>query len=58
MTTQMQIADALRKVTAIIEQRIESCERSTRIDAHDLVEVLLTIADEIDPPFTELAPTG
>jgi hypothetical protein len=56
MTTQMQIADALRKVTAIIEQRIESGERSARIDAHDLVEVLLTVADEIDPPFSDEAP--
>jgi hypothetical protein len=43
-------------VTAIIEQRIESGERSARIDAHDLVEVLLTVADEIDPPFSDEAP--
>lgn len=54
MTTQMQIADAIRNVTAIVDRRIELGERSARIDAYDLIEVLLTIADAIDPPMAEL----
>jgi hypothetical protein len=49
------IADALRTVTAAMQAELESGRRSTRIDAHDLIDVLLAVADEIDPP---LAPPG
>ena len=44
-----QIATAIRKVTAIIQKEMDSGRRSTHIDAHDLVDVLLAFADEIDP---------
>ncbi len=45
------IADALRKVTAAMQAEIESGRRSTRIDAHDLIDVLLAVADQIDAPL-------
>jgi len=45
------IADAIRKVTAAMQAELESGRRSTHIDADDLVDVLLAIADEVDPPF-------
>ena len=48
MTT---IADALRKVTSAMQDELETGRRSTHVDAFDLIEVLLAVADEIDPPF-------
>ena len=45
------VADAIRKVTAIAQRADDEGERSAMIDLHDLVEVLLAIADELDPPF-------
>lgn len=42
-----EIADAIRKVTATIQRELEA-GRSSHLDAHDLVDVLLAIADEID----------
>ena len=45
-----QVADAIRKVTAVMQRRFDEGERSAAIDLHDLIEVLLTIADELDPP--------
>lgn len=52
----MNLADAIRKITAAMQTELESGRRSKRIDAHDLIEVLLAIADEIDPPFTTPEP--
>ena len=46
-----QVADAIRKVTATLQRRWDEGEVSAMIDLHDLVEVLLAIADEIDPPL-------
>ena len=48
-----QVADAIRKVTAVMQRRYDEGERSAAIDLHDLVEVLLTIADELDPPLVD-----
>ena len=45
-------ADAIRKVTAAIQQELDAGRRSSHLDAHDLVDVLLAIADELDPPLT------
>ena len=45
-----QVADAIRKVTTVMQRRWNNGEVSAAIDLHDLVEVLLTIADELDPP--------
>jgi len=45
------LADAIRQVTARVQKEIESGNRSRMIDADDLVEILLSIADRLDPPF-------
>lgn len=44
------VADALRAVGARMQQAIDTGQRPRAIDADDLVEVLLALADEIDPP--------
>lgn len=46
-----EVADALREVTAAMQRELESGGRSARLDAHDLVEVLLAVADRLDPPL-------
>ncbi len=46
-----QVADAIRKVTAAVQRELDTGRRSSRIDAHDLVDLLLAIADELDQPF-------
>jgi hypothetical protein len=48
------VADAIRNVTAKMQEVIDSGKRSTRIDANDVIDVLLAIADEIDRPFAGL----
>jgi hypothetical protein len=48
------ITDAIRNVTARVQRAIDDGHRSRAIDADDLVEVLLAIADELDPPLVEL----
>jgi len=48
-----QVADAIRKVTARMQQAIDAGRRSARIDADDLIDVLLAVADELDPPVEE-----
>ena len=42
------VADSIRTVTAIAQQRFDDGERSAAIDLHDVVELLLAIADELD----------
>jgi hypothetical protein len=44
-----EVADALRKVTAAMQAELEAGRRSAHLDAHDLIDLLLAIADEIDP---------
>jgi len=51
----MQIADAIRNVTATMQQAIDDGHRSRHIDADDVIEVLLAIADELDPPLATKA---
>ncbi|HWB09914.1 MAG TPA: hypothetical protein VG826_11840 [Pirellulales bacterium] len=45
-----QVADALRAVGARMQQAIDTGQRSRSINADDLVEVLLAVANELDPP--------
>jgi len=45
-----QLADAIRDVTASVQKAIADGYRSRIVDADDLVEVLLAIADRLDPP--------
>lgn len=52
------IADALRVVALRLENALEEGRRSTRIDANDLLETLLAVADQLDPPLANnVAPT-
>ena len=48
------IADAIREVTACVQKAVDDGSRSRQIDADDLVEVLLSIADRLDPPLANL----
>jgi hypothetical protein len=48
-TADTKLSDAIRKVTAIAQTAYDTGERSAAIDLHDLCEVLLAIADELDP---------
>lgn len=48
-----QLADALRLVALRLEHALEEGRRSTRIDANDLLETLLAVADQLDPPVPE-----
>ncbi|RLS59560.1 MAG: hypothetical protein DWH91_00125 [Planctomycetota bacterium] len=48
-----QLADAIREVTAAVQKALDDGHRSRKIDADDLVEVLLSIADRLDPPVRE-----
>ena len=50
------IADAIRKVTVAMQNELESGRRSNALGAYDLVDVLLAIADEIDPPLRPTQP--
>ena len=45
-----QLADAIRDVTVAMQRAIEDGHRSRMIDADDLIEVFLAIADRLDPP--------
>ena len=51
-----ELADAIRHVTARMQQAIEDGLRSRSLDADDLIEVLLAIADRLDPPFPPASP--
>lgn len=53
-TEATKVADAIRNVTAKMTEVIDTGKRSTRIDANDIIDVLLAIADEIDPPISGL----
>jgi hypothetical protein len=50
MNPNHQLADAIRNVTIAMQNAIENGHRSRVIDADDLVEVLLAIADQLEPP--------
>jgi hypothetical protein len=50
MTAEQKIADAIRTVTATAQTQIERGRRSVRIDANDVLDLLLEIARLIDPP--------
>lgn len=50
---QLKMADAIREVSIAMQKSIADGYRSRMIDADDLVEVLLSIADRLDPPVPE-----
>jgi hypothetical protein len=49
------VANAIRRVAAGMQQAIDASRRSGRIDADDLIDALLAVADELDPPAAERA---
>lgn len=51
-TTEQHVADAFRRVAVKLQNALEN-GRSERIDVHDLFETLLSIADELDPEFSD-----
>ncbi len=48
MSPETKMVNAIRDVTATIQKLIQSDVRSAKIDAHDLVETLLAIADRLE----------
>jgi len=58
MNPNLQLADAIRNVTLAMQREIEEGQRSRMIDADDLVEVLLELAGQLDPPFGEPVDSG
>ena len=54
MTPEQKTAAAIRKVMIAVQNAIEVGHRSSMIEADDLVDVLLAIADELDPPLATL----
>ncbi|MEW4530609.1 hypothetical protein [Maioricimonas sp. JC845] len=55
---QLNMADAIREVTVAMQKAIVDGYRSRMTDADDLVEVLLAIADRLDPPVAESVTTS
>ncbi len=56
MTTQHQIADAMRIVALRLEQEIETGHRGSQLDANDLIDILTSVADELDAPVADPSP--
>lgn len=52
-TSEQRIADALRDVALRLEHALDSGRRSQRLTAEDLLQTLLSVADELDPPIRE-----
>jgi hypothetical protein len=44
-----EVANALRRVTAELHRDVETGRRPSALDAADLIDILLTVADELDP---------
>ena len=44
-----EVADALRRVTAAMQKELDTGRRPKALDAEDLIDVLLTVAAELDP---------
>jgi hypothetical protein len=52
-----EVADAIRAVTAAIQKQLDRGERSRTIDAEDLIDILLAIAERLDPPLANPKPS-
>ncbi|MEX1232507.1 MAG: hypothetical protein WEB58_19835 [Planctomycetaceae bacterium] len=50
MNSKQRTADAFRNMALRLERAIDEGCRSHQIDAEDLRETLLALADELDPP--------
>ncbi len=47
------VADAIREATSGVQRAIEEGHRSKQIDADDVVEIFLSIADLLDPALPD-----
>ncbi len=47
------LAVAIRTITRCFQEEIDEGERANAINAENLIEILITIADKIDPPATD-----
>ena len=56
MTAEQKLADAFRVVALRLEDAIERGRRSNQINANDLLETMLSVADMLDPPVREVTP--
>ena len=50
MNCEQKIADAFRNIALRLEIALDEGRRSNQIDAEDLLQTLLALADELDPP--------
>ncbi|MEX1230841.1 MAG: hypothetical protein WEB58_11420 [Planctomycetaceae bacterium] len=57
MICEQKIADAFRNVALRLELALDEGRRSKRIDAEDLLQTLLALADELDPPVPDNVPS-
>jgi hypothetical protein len=55
---QHQVAEALRLVALRLERALEEGRRTRRLDADDLRETLLGVADVLDPPRRQKGASG
>ena len=46
-----EVADAIRMVTAALQKQLARGHRSRQLDAEDLIDILLAIAERLDPPL-------
>lgn len=56
MTPERKVADALRVVALRLEDAIERGYRQNTIDASDLLETLVSVADRLDPSLPTTVP--
>lgn len=57
MSAEHKIAEALRTVALRLEHAVESGHRDTSLDANDLIETLVSIADAVVPPVATEPPS-
>jgi hypothetical protein len=50
------VAEALRKVARRIDEQLGDGVRPWKIDAEDLLQTLVSVADELDPPLSQPEP--
>lgn len=58
MTPEQNVADAFRVVAMRLEHALEQGRKSPAINANDLLETLLSVADQLDPPVRTAMPGG
>ena len=48
-----ELPEAIREVTVRMQEALDEGRRSLTLDANDLIDILLAIADELDPPWPQ-----